>query len=123
MQPLIRRYVALLQSVHVDDAFLTKFVAYLKRRGHAGLLPQIVRRLERAQTSKGASVTVATKEGAEKFAQSIAAALSTLSVGAGEYDLTVDERVVGGYAVRAKGKLIDRTYRTGLVELYQNVTK
>ena len=123
MQPLIRRYVTLLLSTRVDDAFLTKFVAYLKARGHFGLLPQIVRRLGRVKTDKGASVTVATKDDAEKFAQSIAAALSTLSVGAGEYDVTVDERVVGGYAVRSKGKLIDRTYRTGLVQLYQNVTK
>lgn len=123
MQALVRRYVALLVSKMgtADEAFAKKFVSYLQAKKHESLLPQIVARLERMKNMKGtAVVTVATPDGAKKFAQSIASALTNLNVEKGEYEVQVDDRAVGGYMVHAKGKLVDRTYRTALVRLYQN---
>lgn len=125
MQPLIRRYAALVHRAIADGVgadFAKKLVSYLKHKGHLGLLPQIVRRYESMSVSRAATVVVARPDDAKKFAQSIGAALSTLGIDAGEYEVSVDDRAVGGYSVRAKGKLIDRTYRSALVELYQNST-
>ena len=126
MQPLIRRYVALLDSALRDgsgELFAKNFVTYLKKRGHYSLLPQIVERFLRSGERKAGLVTVAKEEDAEKYAQSIAAGLSALGVEKGAYEVRVDDRAVGGYTVRAYGKLIDRSYRSALVQLYQNVTK
>jgi F0F1-type ATP synthase delta subunit len=123
MQGLVRRYVALLVSKMgtADDAFIRNFVAYIKKRKHESLLPQILQRLERMQDTRGtSSVTVASVSDAKKFAQSIASTLTNLNVEKGEYELHVDDRAVGGYMVHAKGMLVDRTYRSALVKLYQN---
>lgn len=122
MHALIRRYVTLLTSKRdIDDAFIKKFVAYLKKRKHESLLPQIVAGLKRVgEMRRGAVVTVAAADDAKKFAQSIAAALTNLNIEKGEYGVVVDDRAVGGYMVHAKGKLVDRTYRSALVRLYQN---
>jgi F0F1-type ATP synthase delta subunit len=123
MQALVRRYVALLVSKlgTADEVFAKKFISYLKAKKHESLLPQIVARLERMKDTKGAAiVTVAALEDAKKFAQSIASALTNLNVEKGAYEVQVDDRAVGGYMVHAKGKLVDRTYRSALVRLYQN---
>jgi F0F1-type ATP synthase delta subunit len=122
MQPLIRRYVQLLLSVEATESFVKKFIAYLTQRGHLSLLPHILKRLERAEGVKPGQVVLAKEGDAEVFAQSIAAALTTLGVDKGAYAVRVDDRAVGGYSVRAKGKLIDRTYRSALVQLYQKIT-
>lgn len=126
MQPLIRRYATLVMNTLKsggDSEFAKKLVAYLKKRGHASLLPAIVQRVERmAQNTSGARVMLAKASDAEKFAQSIASALTTLNVAAGDYAVTVDERVVGGFAVMGMGKVVDKTYRTALVNLYQKIT-
>ena len=126
MQPLIRRYATLVMDAvkrGAGDDFAKKLVAYLKKRGHTSLLPGIVARVERMSgSSTGARVMLAKASDAEKFAQSIASTLTTLNVAAGDYAVTVDERVVGGFAVLGKGKVVDKTYRTALVNLYQKIT-
>ncbi len=122
MQPLIRRYTELLLSVNATEAFVKQFIAYLTKRGHLSLLPHIVKRLERARARTPGQVVLAREKDAVTFAQSIAAALTTLGVDKGAYTVKVDDRAVGGYSVRAKGTLIDRTYRSALVQLYHKIT-
>lgn len=126
MQTLIRRYTALLLRAiqsGSDEAFAKKFVAHLARRKHLGLLPAILARITKAGVQgQGAIVTVARAEDAKKFASAIASELSSLNIDAGAYTVKVDDRAVGGYAVRGKGRLVDRTYRSALVRLYQNST-
>lgn len=132
MQPLIRRYTTLVLNAlkggaglpaQAGDEFAKKLVAYLKKRGHLSLLPAIVARVERMAGAKaGAKVVLAKAGDAQKFATSIASALTTMGVPADDYTLVVDERVVGGYVIEGKGKVVDRTYRTALVNLYQKIT-
>lgn len=124
MQPLIRRYAALVMDAlrtGASDAYASAFIAYLKRRGHLSLVPAIlnrVARLERAEQKT--TVTLARASDADRFAASIASHLTTLPGAGDTYAVVVDERVVGGYQVAAAGKLIDRTYRTALVRLYHS---
>lgn len=125
MQSLIRRYTTLILAAlagGADEQFAKKLVAYLKHRGHLSLLPALVARVERmAHAKKGATVLLAKAEDAQTFATSIASALTTLSISPEDYTLVVDERAVGGYAITGKGKVVDRTYRTALVNLYQKI--
>jgi F0F1-type ATP synthase delta subunit len=126
MQPLIRRYTTLLQRAiqgGSGEDFAKKFIAYLAKRKHLGLLPAILARLTKLGVQgQGAIVTVARVEDAKKFANVIASELSSLNSDAGTYTVKVDDRAVGGYAVRGKGRLVDRTYRSALVSLYQKIT-
>ena len=125
MQPLIRRYATLIQRALVrgaDDEFAKKLVQYLKKRGHLTLLPAIMARVERLTLKRRAATVVLGKAGdAKTFATSIASALTTLGIQEDDYQVVVDERVVGGFGVLGKGKVIDRTYRTALVSLYQKI--
>ncbi len=126
MQPLIRRYSTLIQRAIQSgsgDDFAKKFVAYLATRKHLGLLPAILARVEKMGTlNTHAVVTVARTEDAKKFADAIASELSILNIAAGAYTVKVDDRAVGGYSVRGKGRLVDKTYRSALVNLYQKIT-
>lgn len=126
MQPLIRRYTTVLQRAIQSgsgEEFAKKFVAYLAQRKHLGLLPAILARVtKQGVQGHGAIVTVARAEDAKKFASAIASELSSLNSDAGTYTVKVDDRAVGGYAVRGKGRLVDRTYRSALVSLYQKIT-
>lgn len=70
-------------------------VAYMKKRGHLSLLPQIVRILEREQV-RPESVTITAKE---------------------------DPRLVGGSLTLNGYTLTDRTYRRALVDLYHRITQ
>lgn len=92
---------------HVDTK---KFVAYLKKRGHLQLLPQVVRLLERERPVTDV-VVVSEEADVQEFTKKFPGAR-----------IVVDPKIVGGYAVTGKGKVVDRTYRTALVNLYQKIT-
>lgn len=125
MQSLINRYAALITNALKGGAskdFATKLIAYMKAHGHVSLLPAILRRVERtARSADSAVVTLAHASDAKTLAPKIAGALSTLGV-EGDYALSVDENIVGGYSVVARHKVIDQTYRKALVDLYQRIT-
>lgn len=127
MQSLINRYTRVILDALQNGSskqFAEQLVAYMKARGHSSLLPAVMRRVEReaAQNSSGV-VTLARADDAEKFASNIAASLENLQTTAAGYRVRVDPALVGGYSVRANGKLVDRSYRTALVNLYQRITE
>lgn len=126
MQPLIRRYAALIRDAIQNGAskdFVTSFLNYLKVRGHQSLLPAVLRRLERENVgTSDVVVSLAKASDAKKFAPALASALSQLGAEKSEYRVVEDGALVGGYTVKAGGKIIDRSYRTALVTLYQNLT-
>ncbi len=125
MQSLINRYSALITNALRNGApkdFVQKLVIYMKAHGHLSILPAVVRRVERTGAAAPAAlVTVANATDAAALAPKIASALSTLGV-EGDYALSVDQNIVGGYSVVARHKVIDQTYRKALVDLYQRIT-
>ena len=103
--------------------FSKKLIAFMKNRGHLSLLPQVLRILAREKADLHTPViTVAKESDAKKFAKPIREILSQLGVQEVESTVIVDSRAVGGYAVRANSRLVDKTFRSALISLYQNVT-
>lgn len=103
-------------------AFGDSLVAYMKSKGHTALIPQVLRMIERAPKKDSAIVIVKNDSDAKKYKKDIEASLSALGV-TGAHQTVEDPRVVGGYSVRAKGKMIDKSFRTALVSLYHASVK
>lgn len=100
-------------------SFGDSLIAFMKAKGHMALLPQIVRILSRTPERETAVITVRDAEDAKKYKKEIDATLSELGV-KGSHRISTDKRLVGGYSVRAEGKLVDKSFRSALVTLYQN---
>jgi len=108
---LANAYARVLRDVPERDvsAYLKKLMAFMKSRGHLSLLPQVVRILEREPSGGNEPVAVVAKESdAKKFAKEIAGAR-----------VVVDPRAVGGYTLRTGSTLIDKSFRSALIAIYQ----
>lgn len=103
-------------------AFGDSLLAYMKAKGHVALLPQILSILSRAPESDVAIVKVRDAEDAKKYKKEIDATLSELGA-QGSHRTVLEPRLVGGYSVRAGGKLVDKSFRSALVTLYQSVIR
>ncbi len=99
-------------------AFGDSLLAYMKAKGHMALLPQILSILSRAPERDTAIVKVRDAEDAKKYKKEIDATLSELGV-KGAHRTVEEPRLVGGYSVQAGGKLVDKSFRSALVTLYQ----
>jgi F0F1-type ATP synthase delta subunit len=127
-----RQYAeALYRAAHAHNAaaplvLVERFAKLLTERGHASLLPAVVREYEKILHERSSSdevhIRVARESDREKYAERIAADLATLAGTDREAHVTVDETVIGGYALEANGTRIDRTYKQALVELYSSLT-
>jgi len=127
-----RRYAeALYRAAHAHNAaapdmLIGRFVELLAGRGHAKLLPAVTREYEKILHERSSSdevhVRVARASDREKYDDRITADLATLGAEGQAAHVTVDETVIGGYALEANGTRIDRTYKQALVELYSSLT-
>lgn len=121
---LSHAYAAVIREAEENNLgkpFAEKLLRYMKAKGHLSLLSQIVKLSARASKKGIATVTVAKKHDVEKHKTAINAALKSLS--ADEHLVTEDERMVGGYVVRAHGKIIDNSFRSALVSLYRSIAR
>ncbi len=108
---LANAYAKVIRAVPEKDAsaFVPGLVAFMQSRGHRSLLPQIVKILEREPASTDEPVAVIAKEAdAKKFATQIGGAR-----------IVVDPRAVGGYTLRTGSQLIDKSFRSALISIYQ----
>lgn len=87
---LAHHYATVLKELELKDV-----LAYMKKRGHLSLLPQVVNILEREKT-RPESVTITAKD---------------------------DPRIVGGTVTLKGFTLIDQSYRRALVDLYHRITR
>lgn len=124
MHALIHQYAELVRQLlqkKAGSAYAEQLIAYMKKHGHLSVLPAVLARVDALGAKKqGPEVVVARPSDAVTLAPRIAGALSTLGA-EDEYVVRVDDRAVGGYMVRANGKVIDQSHRRALVELYQRV--
>lgn len=121
---LSHAYAAVIREAEENNLgkpFAEKLLRYMKAKGHLSLLSQIVKVSARASKKGIATVTVAKRHDVEKHKTAISAALKSLSVD--DHLVTEDERMVGGYMVRAKGKIIDNSFRSALVSLYRSIAR
>jgi F0F1-type ATP synthase delta subunit len=127
-----RQYAeALYRAAHAHNAappavLIDRFVELLAERGHTALLPTVVREYEKILHERSSNdevhVRVARREDRDAYDARITADLTALGAHDRPVHVSVDETVIGGYAVEANGTRIDRTYKQALVELYSSLT-
>ncbi len=118
---LSQAYAQVIREKGDESGFLKKVAEFMKSKGHLVLFPEILRILMRDPQRKGAAVYVARAADERKFAGEIKAAIR--DVGETDADIVIDQRIVGGFLVRGKSKVIDQSYRSALVSMYQKTLK
>lgn len=103
--------------------FSDKLFAFMKSRGHISLIPHIARILDRLPSRRRVIVTLTDENAEQKFSSEITQALVSLHAGDMNKEIVIDPRIVGGFSVRAGNGIVDRTFRTALVSLYQNTIR
>lgn len=100
--------------------------AVLERRGHQKLKVTILQALSRYAEQKAVSnapiVTVANEASLQKLAKEIAHAEKELEA-IGEPVVVTDNRQIGGFSLQYDGRIVDRSYKGKLIELYRSITR
>ena len=112
---LSHSYAALFREDSSKES-LNRILSYMNFRGHMSLLPQIVRILEREPKRVDATVLVAREIDKNRYKKDIESSLTEL--GAMNHVVEIDSTIVGGFIVRAKTRVIDRSFRRSLVSIY-----
>jgi len=123
---LAHAYAKVIQEAELKGdtrAFFNTLIAFMKERGHLSLLREVVRVLEREPRQPKAVVTVARESDIAKLKDRLAGHLADLGVGKGEEVVSVDPDMVGGYRITSGNTLIERSFRSALVSIYQNTTR
>lgn len=122
---LAHAYAKLIQDASESGAarvFVDKLVAHMKAKGHLSLLPQVLRVLDRMPNSNEAVVTVKSEEDVRRFKEEMKAFLSENGY-TDKPRVVVDPNIVGGFTARAGGKMLDRSFRSALVNIYQQAVR
>ncbi|RJQ35384.1 hypothetical protein C4568_01040 [Candidatus Parcubacteria bacterium] len=105
-------------------------VAALKRmleaRGRASLFPKIGRafaRLAAKEASKNSfTLTVARQKDAQKAVKEVEKVLTDLKIGETDLYEEVDESLIGGWRLQGRGLLIDNSWKSALLSIYNRAT-
>lgn len=95
-------------------------IAHLKRTGRLKLLPRILRAYKEEIERKGEKAM--SIEVASKADEASALALAK-EYGVATDKTVVNESLIKGFRVRAQGKLIDRSAKRSLIDLYYNIVR
>ncbi len=101
------------------DSIIEGLLKSLQKRGSLILLPQILnayKRLIYREDYKKAIMTVARESDKEEF-------LKSLNIDTKDLNIKTDERLIGGYRLEQKGKLLDNSFKAKLLQAYRNATK
>jgi len=123
---LVHAYAKVIQEAELQNntaVFFGKLISFMKARGHISLLREVVRVLEREPREPKARITLARESDASKLKGPLADHLSRLGIGAGESVVSIDPDMVGGYRIKAGNTLVDRSFRSALVSIYQHTTR
>jgi len=115
---------SILSGLPTEQALLnTK--ALLKKRGHERLWSQVLRAslrvLEAKLKQSNAQITLANPDSLDKSV--ISQVLKELGAPSDNYTTVIDSTIIGGFKARSASKLIDKSYKTALLNLYRKITK
>lgn len=97
-------------------------LAYMQKKGHLSLAPQVLRILEREATHQAHTTVLLAREGdAAHHRAEMQDALRRLEVSDTDRKVVIDDRLVGGFTVRTPSKMVDASIRSALINIYQNV--
>ena len=111
--------VASLEDASASETAVTNLVAHLKSAGRMKMLPEIVRELRKIAARRHAlraNVEVAHKK------EAAAARSAAASEGIVAHEANVNPSLIHGWRAQEGGKLIDRSAKRALLEIYQKVT-
>jgi F0F1-type ATP synthase delta subunit len=124
----IKEYIQAAHETITDgvalDVVLKNLQESLKRRGLSKIYPRVLKglieKLERAEASTTPKVVVARAGDTERYASAIATAVAQIAPQT-TYDTYVDETIIGGFIVTGKGKRIDHSYKSTLLDTYHRL--
>lgn len=107
----------LLQKGEKPKEAVTKIHTALRERGRAALMPAVGRAFERLaqrEALKNRSVLVVARKADEQKARK--------ESGANDAELNVDETLIGGWKLFDRGQLVDQSWKSALLSIYNNAT-
>lgn len=108
-----------LQKGSKEDELVSSLMQHLKAEGRLKLLPAILRELKTLQArtrTLGATLEVATESGkAAAFAEAKAEGIDAA-------EAVVNPELISGWRAREGGRLIDRSGKRALVDIYRRIT-
>lgn len=111
--------IAGVEDAAAADAAVTKLIRHMKSAGHLSMLPRVLRELRKIAARRAAlrpRVEVAREEGA-------AAALAVArALGFDARHASVNPTLIRGWRATGDGKLVDRSAKRALAQIYQKVT-
>jgi F0F1-type ATP synthase delta subunit len=122
---LVHAYAKVLEDAEahgLGKPFAEKMLSYMKAKGHLSLLPSVIKVASRLGAKKAAVAVYAKKEDAAKYKNETASAFKNLEY-AGTHETVIDPNIVGGFTVRANGKIVDKSFRSALVSLYRSIVR
>jgi F0F1-type ATP synthase delta subunit len=107
-----------------EEKYLENFLNILRSRGHISLLPKVVRELEALGEARESQtlLKVARESDQARYKEEIDAELSGLGKNRDDLRVEEDDTLVGGYALVTKDRLVDKTHKRYLLELYRKLT-
>lgn len=108
------------------EAALVNLRAVLQKRGHERLWSQIIKLSARQLEAKLARVTPQLMVARADSVSEAAIKEALLALGAAAdtpHQTRVDETLIGGFVLRVRGQLLDKSYKRALITLYENITK
>lgn len=99
----------------------------LARQGRAALLPKIGRAFariaERERARRGLTLYVAREQDGRTAAAEATKDIEAMNVAATEFDVRVDDSLIGGWRLEGAGVLLDRSFRKQLLEMYNRAVR
>lgn len=121
---MIDPYTRLLEAVaetedkQIADTTVTRLIAHLKSSGRMNMLPKIVRELRKVAARR---VALMPKVEVAHEGESAAALVAAASEGIIAEHANINPSLIRGWRARGNGKLIDRSAKHALVQIYQKV--
>jgi len=112
------------KSSREQKALVSSLVALLKRKGHFTLLPTILKEYEKYRERESdhdiVKLFLARESDRASFAKEIKAELFTRGVKK-EPKVVFDATLVGGFKLKHRDTVLDASYKTQLIALYQKM--
>lgn len=118
-------YAALRGGTASEAQLVQNLEQLLRDRGHAMLLPRILREYEKLAASKLVAdrgvLEVARESDTRNLREEIGTAARELGVDLEEAEVVENDAVVGGFILRKTEAQVDASYRRRLLDLYQRL--
>lgn len=122
---MLDNYTRLLEAVaetedkEVADAAVTKLIRHMQHSGHLNMLPEIAHELRKIAARRR---TLAPRVEVAYEKDSVAALRAASELGINATRTHINHALIHGWRAQGGGKLIDRSAKNALIQIYQRVT-